>query len=212
MLHEKAIEPLALELLKALQADSMFSDFHLAGGTGLALQLGHRFSNDLDLISSRLFDQEAYIGYLETNYNFRLDHRAINSLKGSIGEVKVDFITHGFLLVKPIIFIDNTRLYSIEDIGAMKINAITGNGTMSKDFVDLYFLLKKYSMSDLLGFYEKKYANRDVFHVIKSLNYFDEVVMDDWPEILIEKETDWEKMKKVINNQCSEYFRKFNLE
>lgn len=205
MLQKEAIEPHALELLKALQADSMFSNFHLAGGTGLALQLGHRLSVDLDLFSVEPFDQEAYLQYLEKNYSFISDHRAVNTLKGSIENVKVDFIRHGYLLVKPVITEEFIRLYSKEDIGAMKINAIAGNGTRSKDFVDLYFLLKENSISDLLGYFEKKYTQRDVFHVLKSLNYFEEVSLEDWPKLLIEKEVKWEKMKSVINKQCMEY-------
>jgi hypothetical protein len=181
MLQKAAIEPHALELLKALQADSMFSGFHLAGGTGLALQLGHRLSVDLDLFTVKEFDQEFYFEYLEKKYNFSADYRANNTLKGSIENVKVDFITHCYELVRPVVSEEFIRLYSKEDIAAMKINAIAGSGTRSKDFVDLYFLLKEFSVMELLNFYDKKYIQRDEFHVLKSLNYFDEVNLADWP-------------------------------
>ncbi len=205
MLQKAAIEPDALELLKALQADSMFSDFHLAGGTGLALQLGHRLSIDLDLFSEKSFDQEVYLQYLEKNYNFQLDFRATNTLKGIIGKVKVDLITHSYIVLKPLVFAENIRIYSKEDIAAMKVNAIAGNGTRSKDFVDLYFLLKEFSVKEVLGFFKKKYAQRDEFHVLKSLNYFDEVNLADWPELLLEKKTKWEKVKESINKYCAQY-------
>jgi len=207
MLQKAAIEPGALELLKALQADGMFSGFHLAGGTGLALQLGHRLSVDLDLFSVEEFDQERYLEYLEKNYNFRSDYRSNNTLKGSIEKVKVDFITHRYELVRPVVYEEFIRIYSREDIAAMKINAIAGNGTRSKDFVDLYFLLKEFSIGQLLGFYEKKYIQRDEFHVLKSLNYFDEVNLADWPELLLEKETKWSKVQEVISSKCSKYLR-----
>jgi len=64
MLQKEAIEPATLQLLKVLQADSILAQFHLAGETGLALQLGHRLSVDLDLFSLTPFDSEIYLEYL----------------------------------------------------------------------------------------------------------------------------------------------------
>jgi len=207
MLQKAAIEPGALELLKALQADSLFSGFHLAGGTGLAMQLGHRLSIDLDLFSEKSFNPEVILQHLEKKYNFQLDFRAANTLKGSIDKVKVDFITHSYILLKPLVLAEDIRIYSKEDIAAMKVNAIAGNGTRSKDFVDLYFLLKEFSIKEVLGFFKKKYSQRDEFHVLKSLNYFDEVNLTDWPVLLIEKKTKWEKMKESINKNCAQYIK-----
>lgn len=48
MLHYETISPGTLELLRKIQSLEMFKDARLAGGTALALQLGHRKSIDLD--------------------------------------------------------------------------------------------------------------------------------------------------------------------
>jgi hypothetical protein len=208
MLQKEAIEPGTLQLLKALQADSMFAQFHLAGGTGLALQLGHRLSVDLDLFSTAPFNSGFYLEYLEKNYQFALDYSAISTLKGSIGGVKVDFIAHSYKLLKPVLETDQIRIYSLADIAAMKVNAIAGNGTRSKDFVDLYCLLELYSVHQILEFYQNKYNDRNIFHALKSLNYFDEVNLSDWPVLISKRKFTWNIVKTTIDKHCKEYMKK----
>jgi len=207
MLQKEAIEPRTLQLLKALQADSMFAQFHLAGGTGLALQLGHRLSVDLDLFSLAPFDSSFYLEYLEKNYQFALDYSSISTLKGSIDGVKVDFIAHAYALILPVLETELIRIYSMADIAAMKVNAIAGNGTRSKDFVDMYFLLEIYSVQQILEFYQNKYNDRNIFHALKSLNYFDEVDLSDWPVFISKKNLTWNIVKASIDKHCKEYMK-----
>ncbi len=207
MLQKEAIEPRTLQLLKALQADSMFAQFHLAGGTGLALQLGHRLSVDLVLFSLAPFDSGFYLEYLEKNYQFSLDYSAISTLKGSIDGVKVDFIAHAYNLILPVLETEQIRIYSLADIAAMKVNAIAGNGTRSKDFVDMYFLLEVYSVHQILEYYQNKYNDRNVFHALKSLNYFNDVDLSDWPVLISNKKFTWTTVKKTIDKHCKEYMK-----
>lgn len=207
MLQKEAIQPGTLQLLKALQADGMFAQFHLAGGTGLALQLGHRLSVDLDLFSLTPFDNDFYLEYLEKNYQFALDYSAISTLKGSIGGVKVDFISHSYKLLLPVLETEQIRIYSLADIAAMKVNAIAGNGTRAKDFVDLYFLLELYSVPQILEFYQIKYNYRNLFHALKSLNYFDEVDLSDWPVLISKRNITWDIVKALIDKHCREYMK-----
>jgi hypothetical protein len=206
MLQKTTIEYHALELLKALQADNEFVQFHLAGGTGLALQLGHRLSVDLDLFTLNHFDSEQYLQHLEGKYQFNVDYSAVSTLKGSIGDIKVDFIAHPYKLIKPVVEIENIRLYSVADIAAMKVNAIAGNGTRSKDFVDLYFLLNHFTVQQILDFYDVKYNGRNTLHALKSLNYFNDISLSDWP-VLIDKKLTWNIIKATIDKHCKEYLK-----
>ena len=207
MLQKEAIEPGTLQLLKVLQADSMFEKFHLADGTGLALQLGHRLSVDLDLFSLTPFDTDLYLEYLEKKYQFISDYRAAGTLKGSINNIKVDFISHPYILVMPVVELEQIRIYSEADIAAMKVNAIAGNGTRSKDFVDLCFLLDLFSIDQILGFYQTKYNDRNTFHALKSLNYFEEVDLSDWPLQIKNNKLTWEKVKTTIDKHCKAYIK-----
>lgn len=56
MLHTETVAGPTLELLKKLEAEAAMVDFNLAGGTSLALYLGHRISVDLDLFTLKPFD------------------------------------------------------------------------------------------------------------------------------------------------------------
>jgi len=207
MLQKEAISPGVLELLKSLQADPVLDLFHLAGGTGLALHLGHRISFDLDMFSEAGFDTNFFREYLIDRHHFNVDFSAYNTLKGSIGNIKVDFIAHPYKRVSPLIEEEKLRIYSVPDIAAMKLNAIAGSGTRSKDFVDLYFLLETFSIEQLLKFYETKYTGSNILHVVKSLNYFDDVDLSDWPVIIKERDLTWEKVKTEIDIKVKDFIK-----
>ena len=128
--------------------DDLFKDFFLVGGTALALQIGHRLSIDLDFFSTGSFNEDDLLLAIEDKYNFKLDYRGKNTLKGEIAGVKVDFITHNYPLVKPFLQVDGVPMASLSDIAAMKLNAISGNGAWIKDFVDIAYRCPKSLTSD----------------------------------------------------------------
>ena len=160
MLHKETVSHTTLELIKSLQADSMFQGFLLVGGTALSLQIGHRISVDIDLFTRDEFDTRELLEYLEQTYSFQLQYIHKNTLKGIIGNVFVDFIRHNYQLIDKPVSDSNIHMASIKDIAAMKLNEIDGNGTRVKDFIDIYFLLKKHSFSELIDFYCTKYESK----------------------------------------------------
>ncbi len=118
------------------------------------------------------------------------------ALISDINEIKVDFIRFKYTFNYPIKTIAGIRLAAIEDIAPMKIDAITGRGS-KKDFYDLYFLLEKYSLEELLTLYDKMYQHSTIFHVIKSLTWFEDAEPQSLPEVVNKKVT-WNKVKKRI--------------
>lgn len=205
MLQKNTVEPNTLELLIELQKEEILKNFHLAGGTALALQLGHRRSIDLGFFSQEGFDLNEILEFLEGKYEFRLNYSSKNTLKGSIKGIKIDILTHKYALVNPPIFTENINLLSVEDIAAMKLNAIAGNGTRSKDVIDVYFILKQFSIKDILSFYTIKYSSRNNLHVVKSLNYFEDINMFDWPDMILETDLTLAKVKNVIQKYIKEF-------
>lgn len=119
--------------------------------------------------------------------------------------MKTDLITHSYPIIGDFVEEEGIRLHPVSDIAAMKLNAIAGNGTRSKDFIDIYFLMEKFSVEQLLYFYKEKYRQRNVFHVVKSLVYFDDISLSDWPVMLQEKNLDLETIKKRFIAATSEY-------
>ncbi len=150
---------------------SGLKDFFLVGGTALSLQIGHRISIDIDLFSQNSFDDESLLAQMEREFGFVLDFRSANTLKGEIKGIKIDLITHSYPLVKSLLLFEGIRLCSLEDIAAMKLNAICGNGTRLKDFTDIAYLSSYLTLAQMLEAYGEKYTTRNPAIVIKSLGY-----------------------------------------
>ena len=92
MLYFETIEPDTLSLLRRLFANKLFENFFLAGGTGLALQLGHRKSFDLDFFGTDSKSTEEIAIELRTFPKPREISRSKNIIIWMINEVKVDFV------------------------------------------------------------------------------------------------------------------------
>jgi hypothetical protein len=175
MLRKETVTAATLELLNNLMLDKELDAFYLAGGTALSLQIGHRISVDIDLFSNTSFDQDKISVYLETERKLQLNFLDRNTIKGEINHVQVDLITHAYPLVNPIVSVAGIRLASLEDIAAMKLNAIIGNGSRLKDFVDVAFLSSHLSLERMIAAYEKKYQTRNPVMPLKSLSYFNDI-------------------------------------
>ncbi len=86
----------------------------------------------------------------------------------------------------------------------MKISAITGRGT-KKDFIDLYFLLKRYTLKEILNFYMQKYDDASLFMAIRSLAYFTDADENEQPEMIIP--ADWNEVKRTIETELENYIK-----
>ncbi|MFO7933222.1 MAG: nucleotidyl transferase AbiEii/AbiGii toxin family protein [Bacteroidales bacterium] len=205
MLYINTVTEGVHELILSLQQKSDLRDFFLVGGTGLALQIGHRRSDDIDLFSLQGFDVDYMQKLLESEYNYQTDHSAKNTLKGVISGIKVDLITHPYRMILPVATTGSIRLASKEDISAMKVNAIANDGTRSKDFIDIYFLLEEMDINTLLHNFSLKYDLRNSFHALKSIQYFDDVDLNEWPELIREKDLTWDRITSRIEDACRKY-------
>ena len=102
------------------------------------------------------------------------------------------------------IYKDGLRLASNFDVAAMKLSAITGRGS-KKDFIDLYFLLKQQSLSQMLDLYLRKFNDGSLFLVLKSLVYFDDADVEEMPNMLIPIK--WKMVKATIVAAHGDYIR-----
>lgn len=196
MLHLATIEPVTLGLLKSLMAKNYLEQFVLVGGTALALQIGHRKSIDLDMFTILDLDTDVLLDSLKKEYQVTERIKTKGSLISDIEGIKVDFIRFKYSFAYPIKEMDGIRLLAVEDIAPMKIDAISGRGS-KKDFYDLYFLLERFSLEEILALYSAKYQHSTLFHVIKSLTWFEDAEPQTPPDILDKKVT-WDKVKKRI--------------
>lgn len=177
MIHKYlgVILPETFHLLTQIQQDAFLGGFFLVGGTALAMQIGHRLSIDLDFFSTSPFDNAQLEAHLSRQYDFSTDYVAVNTLKGFIQNIKIDFLTHAYPLVNPLVREENLLLASPLDIGAMKLNAIAHSGNRQKDFFDLYFLLEHHSLQTLLEAYQTKYPNSNPMIPLKGITWFEDI-------------------------------------
>lgn len=207
MLQYTTVLPTTLELLKVLMQQKCLADFNLAGGTSLALQIGHRFSIDIDLFTQKDFDPSEIITELEKNLKFNIIQQKVNTLTinieypdNSSNYIKTDIIKYPYPLINNIITIDGIRLLTIEDIIPMKLSAIANRGA-KKDFYDIYYLLNRYNLQEMLVFFSKKFPNINHFHLIKSLSYFEDADEDANPKVF--KKLSWEDVKIKIEQAAN---------
>ncbi|MBU0485445.1 MAG: nucleotidyl transferase AbiEii/AbiGii toxin family protein [Proteobacteria bacterium] len=201
MLQLKAVHKGTFDLLTSLVSQGDLSEFSLAGGTALALRLGHRLSVDLDFFTRRPFDSGELFELLRELYEVSSCSHSANTLslfmKSQEEKVKVDFLRHNYSLLRPVSTIDQVQIFSLEDIAAMKLNAIANRGA-KKDFYDIHALLDLYSLQDLLGFFEQKYNQLNSFTVVKSLVYFADADLE--PEPLSMLDISWDQIKKDLKD------------
>lgn len=152
--------------------------FYLAGGTALALQVGHRDSVDFDLFKPDAFDTAALLDRLAAAGP---DHRLVrvqderNTLGVLVnGSIKLSFMRYHYPLLRPLVPADHIDLADVADIGCMKLSAITGRGTM-KDYIDLYFILQRIPLMELLALCAVKLPLLDRALVLKAMTYFEDL-------------------------------------
>ncbi|MBR4198920.1 MAG: nucleotidyl transferase AbiEii/AbiGii toxin family protein [Bacteroidales bacterium] len=203
MLHLQTIHPDTLELLRKLSLLPELSQMRLVGGTALALQYGHRQSIDLDFFGEMTNAPDEIINKMSEFGDCVVLNNQKSILQLVVSGVKVDVIDYSlYKWIDSPVCENGLKLASVQDIAAMKINAIEGRGSR-KDFIDVYMLLKKYSLDEILGFYKQKYPNYSIFRALLSLTFFEDAERESMPIMLIDDS--WEQMKKNILSVVEEY-------
>jgi hypothetical protein len=199
MLHHDAISPAVKRLLLDLAPHPALSGFALGGGTSLALRFGHRISVDLDFFTPDPFQPDeiaASLGSLKPE----IIASARNSLTTVAAEVKLDFLRHAYPLLANVEVIEGIAMLSLEDVAAMKLNAVSNRGS-KKDFYDVAELLARFDLAILLSFFSAKYVSSDPFSVIRSLAWFEDAEPE--PDPIPLNEVTWESVKRKVSKAVS---------
>lgn len=187
------------ESLGSLVRNRVLKNFYLAGGTGAALLLEHRRSYDLDFFSYKEFNSVRLIQKLIKGNNFKLEKKDSQTVIGLYKNTRVSFFYYPYKLLKPTKNILGVRVAHLIDIACMKIDAISGRGSR-KDFIDLYFIIKRgYRLKNLLKYFSRKYSsiNYNLLHIKKSLIYFKDAEKD--PASMMLKKVRWLSVKKLFH-------------
>jgi hypothetical protein len=147
-MHDDILTPEALELASLIK--NGITGFYLAGGTGLALQLGHRKSEDLDFFSTIPFHPQTISDYIKAEKISEIRENALHCIKNG---VKLTFLFYDVHLTMPTILWNGLEVASWEDIVAEKVKTISQRGA-KKDFYDVYgTIILKASIKDVCSFF-----------------------------------------------------------
>lgn len=184
--------------------------FYLAGGTALSLYFNHRTSLDFDFYTKKKFKKQGIYDLLRNN----LDEKDIvvtvledNTFAGVISGVNVSFFYYRYPLLEPIYKIDGVYLSSLEDISAMKIVAVIQRPA-KRDYVDLYYLLKRFSVKELFDFCKKKYINFNPYLAIRAMVYFEDIEKESLEKRgikIFDQHFFWRKAKEEIFEKVKKY-------
>ena len=185
MFYPESVSPELLQLLKALMLETELEEFILGGGTSLSLRFGHRQSIDLNLFTIQPFNSRQFINLLHSLFN---NLEVVNQTVGSVCTIahncKLDILHHPYpLLFNPIVD-DGIRFFSLPDLAAMKINAVTNRGS-KKDFTDLLLLHENgINLAQALDYFCDKYGNAGRFLAVRSLAWFEDAESEPDPIFL----------------------------
>lgn len=196
-----------LEALKSKQKEifsklDKFSDFYLVGGTGLALQMGHRVSDDFDMFINKTLDKsfisKIYRVFKGSDIKFSLRHSEQMNL--TVDSVKFNFVKYSYPLIFELKKINNVNVASIKEIALMKSSTLGGRASL-KDYVDLYFILKKkkITLEDIIKGCNKKY----------KVEFNDRLFLEELTYVRDVKKVKIEFLKEKVNKEeIEEFFQK----
>lgn len=191
----------ALELLSK-QAWLKKTKWYLAGGTALALQVGHRRSVDLDFFSPQTdFSQSQLIKKLE-KLGWRTTLLREGTLYGELNGAKVSFIAYPFFKpAEKFLPFGAVKVLDKKDVAVMKIIAISQRGR-KRDFFDLYWYTKhEEPIINVIRRLSKQYPKvaHDFYHITKSLTYFIDADEDPMPRLFFT--ASWREVKKIFEKE-----------
>lgn len=203
-LHWNTITPAMRSVLAGFAKSKLSKEFYLAGGTALALQLGHRLSVDLDYFSTTQEDIPALMEPLRQAlkvYSPILSDSSWGNLVFLANNVRVGFYGYGYEMVKPLLQAEGIALASVEDIALMKMDALLSRASR-KDFHDLYAICQSISLRGLLNLAPRKYPSVRDFEaqMARHMVSFERAEQES-PVPLIEP-VEWETVKEWFSEQA----------
>lgn len=203
-IHKEVLPKYSRNLLADIFKNPTFSQFYLAGGTSLALQIGHRESIDLDFFSREEFDTSIMQAFPHPYETVRLNR---NSIEIFSMNTKVMFFRFAFPLTQNLITFEQFKFAHPIDIGLMKLLAIQGR-TTKKDIIDLYFIDQEIiKLEELLLKFEESYP-KESFNSYSSLkNIFDEtsIMYEPMPKLL--KNADWNVCWETVSTKIIQHIK-----
>ncbi len=184
-LKTEILRPEAKRLLGVLPGIALLEDFYLAGGTSLALQLGHRESIDFDFFTQTDFQIDPDRTFAEFG-EINVIANTQNYCEFIADGVKIMLMSYFYPKAEETMNAGKLQIASIMDIGLMKMTALEGRMNW-KDIVDLYFIDKAIGLEKVINTYQRLYPEKQMnqYSQLKILLDVGEIDKSPKPKMLV---------------------------
>lgn len=186
--HPEVLTKGGIRALEYLGSQQWFkrSGWYLAGGTALALQVGHRTSVDLDFFTpQKEFSSLRLVSRFPENI-WKVDILQEGTVYGRLFRTKVSFLAYPHFVPRyPFLWHNAVRVLDVRDIAVMKVVAISQRGK-KRDFIDLYWCcLNREPLKVILHRLPQQFPamGNQYHHILKSLTYFEDAEADPMPRL-----------------------------
>lgn len=208
-MHAGTLSESAQAALAVLGRLPILDHAYLAGGSALALHLGHRKSYDFDFYTRLSLYAEDIATQLRTAGTFEVTLlEPPHTVLGMFNNVKFSLFRYDYPLIGEQQLFQGISVASIADIACMKLTAIGGRAT-KRDYVDLYVIRQQYTFDKMFAWYREKFGllGNNLYVILKALQYFEEAEDDDMPEMLTPLA--WEEVKKFFTAEALRLAKKY---
>lgn len=199
-MHSECLPKEGVKVLKRLNHIIKIHRFILAGGTAVAIHLGHRMSEDLDFFTEQRFSTDEILQEIkQQKLDFSLLQEEKDTLTGIIENTKVSMFYYPYPFIEKCIHWHNISIAHLLDIASMKVIAISQRGA-KRDFIDLYFILRSIPFRRIADNMLLRFGPNRInpVHIGKSLVYFHDAETDPDPRYCAGNETDWHLIKNFF--------------
>lgn len=185
-------------------------DFYLAGGTALALRLGHRVSLDLDLFSPKNAlgpeQRRALLETLKASGPLKIKEVKDGTCHLDLAGTTVSLFHYAYPIVGRPESWRGLEVASLEDIAAMKLSAVLGRGS-KKGFIDLHELCRRLGPDRVMSTAQRKFPLHSDFplQAARALVYFEDAEKEPMPRML--GAASWEDVKSYFEGAIPTYVK-----
>ena len=198
MFHKEILNGKQIELLPLIA--EFKREYHLVGGTAIALYLGHRRSIDYDLFKYSVLNRKKNLEKIQSHgYKPIVSWNVTDQMNLIVNEVKLTFFQYPFQIKANNVFDGIIRIPDLLDLAAMKAYEL-GRRSKWKDYVDLYFLLNdKFTLDEISNRATEIYGELFSDKLFRSqLSYFEDVDYSEEVDYLIPTPPTEEEIKNRL--------------
>lgn len=184
----------------------------MAGGTALALQIGHRISDNLDFYTDTYFSVESLISDIRrTGRPFNVISEGDGYLFAEVDGIRFSLLEYDYPFINKAVSYEGVQVADVLDIVTMKIMAVSNNGTRS-DFIDIYFVLQGIPFADVAEHMVKRFGKERVNAIDIGQSLIDFSGADFNPEPVYVKghKVSWDEVKGYLKRESKQF--SFDLE